>query len=185
MLNKNKIQKAFASNHHLIIKAVSSQRPEVKGLTADDIEQEVAIKLLNLIKSDPENEKVSSYSYIYRITANVIIDLARKNQKNKGEITLASDENDEGFYSPDLVSESLEPEKEKANDDLLKSALAVIETLAENRRVAVKLQLQGFSINEIADMTGWSFHKAGNLTKRGMSDLKGKLKQLGIEYEIN
>ncbi len=184
MPSKSQIQKIFAQNHALVIKAVSFQRPEIKGLTAEDIEQEVCIKLLNLIKSDPKNEKISSYSYIYRITANVIIDLARKNQKLKGEMTIP-DENDEEYYAPNLISEASNPDEGHANDEMIKRVLAVIETLNENRRIAVKLRLQGFSVKEIGEMTGWSFHKAGNLSKRGMKDLKDKLHELGIEYEIN
>ncbi len=184
MPSKSQIQKIFAQNHALIIKAVSFQRPEIKGLTAEDIEQEVCIKLLNLIKSDPKNEKISSYSYIYRITANVIIDLARKNQKLKGEMTIP-DENDEEYYAPNLISEASNPDEGHANEEMIKRVLVVIETLKESRRIAVKLRLQGFSVKEIGEMTGWSFHKAGNLSKRGMKDLKDKLHELGIEYEIN
>jgi DNA-directed RNA polymerase specialized sigma24 family protein len=77
-LNKKQIQKLFAKHHVTVIKAVSVMRPEIKGVTADDVEQEVSIKLLNLIKSDRKIENLSSY--IYRITANIIIDIARKNQ---------------------------------------------------------------------------------------------------------
>lgn len=181
-LTKNQINKLFASHHPLVIKAVAVLRPEVKGVTADDVEQEVCIRLLNLIKSDREIDNISSY--IYRITANVIIDLARKNQKHTQETSMP-DEKDEEDYRPDLISESLKPEQQLANENLLKRVLEVIETLPESRRIAVKLRLQGFSIKEMSEMTGWSFYKAENLSKRAMSALKIKLKDLGIEYEIN
>ncbi|VAW36300.1 hypothetical protein MNBD_GAMMA01-1490 [hydrothermal vent metagenome] len=181
-LTTAQINKIFAAHHGHIIKAVGVLRPEVKGVTADDVEQEVSIRLLKLIKSDREIENISSY--IYRITANVIIDLARKNQKHTNETTLP-DEKDEEDYRPGLVSESLKPEQQLANEDLLQRVLAVIEMLPESRRIAVKLRLQGFSIKEMSDMTGWSFYKAENLSKRAMTALKNKLQDLGIEYEIN
>jgi len=181
-LTPTQINKIFASHHNLIVKAVSVLRPEVKGVTADDVEQEVSIKLLNLIKNDREIENISSY--IYRITANIIIDLARKNQKHTNETTIP-DEKDEFDYRPDLVSDALEPVQQLENADLMQRVLTVIETLPESRRIAVKLRLQGFSIKEISDMTGWSFYKAENLSKRSMAALKDKLKDLGIEYEIN
>lgn len=181
-LTQAQINKIFASHHALVIKAVAVLRPEVKGVTADDVEQEVCIRLLKLIKSDREIENISSY--IYRITANIIIDLARKNQKHTNETTMP-DEKDEDDYRPDLVSDSLEPVEQLANEDLMKRVLAVIETLPESRRIAVKLRLQGFSIKEMSEMTGWSFYKAENLSKRAMAALKNKLKDLGIEYEIN
>jgi len=34
-------------------------------------------------------------------------------------------------------------------------------------------------------MTGWSFYKSENLSKRAMAALRDKLKKLGIEYETN
>ena len=181
-LTAAQINKIFIQHHALVIKAVGVLRPEVKGVTADDVEQEVSIRLLKLIKSDREIENISSY--IYRITANVIIDLARKNQRHLNETTLP-DEKDDDDYGPDLISESLMPEEQLANEEMMQRVMAVIEDLPETRRIAVKLRLQGFSIKEMSEMTGWSFYKAENLSKRSMSALKEKLKILGIEYEID
>jgi RNA polymerase sigma factor (sigma-70 family) len=180
-LNKQQIQNIFAKHHKLVVKAVAVMRPEIKGITADDVEQEVSIRLLNLIKSDRKIENISSY--IYRITANIIIDLARKNQKHLNE-SATTDELEED-YNPHLVSESLKPEQQVANEQSVERILAVIETLPEGRRIVVKLRLQGFTIKEISHMTGWSYYKAENFSKRGMLDLRGRLKDLGIEYEIN
>jgi RNA polymerase sigma factor (sigma-70 family) len=181
-LSRSQVDKIFLQHHALVVKAVAVLRPEVRGVTADDVEQEVSIRLFNLIKSDREIENISSY--IYRITANVIIDLARKNQKHTNETSMP-DEKDEDDYRPDLISESLKPEQQLANENLMHKVLAVIETLPEARRIAVKLRLQGFSIKEMSEMTGGSFYKAENLSKRAMTALKNKLKDLGIEYEIN
>ncbi|MBL4773629.1 MAG: RNA polymerase sigma factor [Alcanivoracaceae bacterium] len=181
-LSKAKINKIFAQHHQLVVKAVAVLRPEVNGITAEDVEQEVSIRLLKLIKNDREIDNLSSY--IYRITANVIIDLARKNQKYTNETTIP-DEKDEEDYRPGLVSESLKPEQHLANETLMKRVLEVIETLPESRRIAIKLRLQGFSVKEMSEMTGWPFYKAENLSKRAMTALKAKLKDLGIEYEIN
>ena len=181
-LSQAQINRIFAQHHEHVIKAVAVLRPEVNGVTADDVEQEVCIRLLKLINNDRKIENISSY--IYRITANVIIDLARKNQKHSHETTMP-DERDEQDYRPSLVSDSLKPEQQLANENLMERVLEVIETLPESRRIAVKLRLQGFSIKEMSQMTGWPFYKAENLSKRAMAALKGKLKDLGIEYEIN
>lgn len=181
-LSPAEVNKIFLQHHALVVKAVAVLRPEVKGVTADDVEQEVSIRLIKLIQSDREIENISSY--IYRITANVIIDLARKNQRHTNETTMP-DEKDEEDYRPDLISEDLKPEQHLANETLMKTVLEVIETLPESRRIAVKLRLQGFSVKEMSEMTGWAFYKAENLSKRSMSALKSKLKDLGIEYEIN
>jgi RNA polymerase sigma-70 factor (ECF subfamily) len=181
-LSPSKINNIFATHHHLIINAVKSLRPEVSGITADDVEQEVCIRVLKLIKSDREIENISSY--IYRITANVIIDLARKNQKHIMDLGLP-DEQDEEDFRPDLISDDVLPSQQLENEDLIKQVLNVIETLPEDRRIAVKLRLQGFSVKEMSEMTGWPFYKAENLSKRAMQALKEKLDKLGIEYECN
>ena len=110
--------------------------------------------------------------------------MARKNQRHLNETTLP-DEKDDDDYGPDLISESLMPEEQLANEEMMQRVMAVIEDLPETRRIAVKLRLQGFSIKEMSEMTGWSFYKAENLSKRSMSALKEKLKILGIEYEID
>ena len=181
-MNITQINRIFLQHHAKVVKAVAVLRPEVKGITADDVEQEVSIRLLKLIKSEREIENISSY--IYRITANVIIDLARKNQKYLNETTMP-DEKSGDDYGSDLVSESLMPEQQIANDNIIQRVMAVIEDLPESRRIAVKLRLQGFSLREMSKMTGWSYYKAGNLSKRSMSALKDNLKKIGIEYEIN
>ena len=173
-LSSTRINQIFAEHHALVVKAVRVLRPEVRGITADDVEQEVSIRLLKLIKSDRDIENISSY--IYRITANVIIDLARKNQKYISETTIPDDK-DEDDYRPDLVSDSLKPEQQLANENLMHSVLQVIETLPESRRIAVKLRLQGFSVKEMSQMTGWSFYKAENLSKRAMSAFKREIKR--------
>ena len=139
-LNRKTINKIFAQYHPLAVKAVAVLRPEVKGITADDVEQEVSIRLLNLIKSDREFEGSTLYSYIYRMTANVIIDLARKNQKHRFETPLLGDKDDD-FNYPDLVSNTLKPEQQLSNEKLLKRVLETIETLADDHRIALKLRL--------------------------------------------
>ena len=101
-LSKAQIHRIFAEHHEHVVKAVAVLRPDVKGVTAEDVEQEVSIRLLKLIESDREIENISSY--IYKITANVIIDLARKNQRHTNE-TQMPEEADEDNYKPDLQSE--------------------------------------------------------------------------------
>ncbi|MCF6318689.1 MAG: RNA polymerase sigma factor [Proteobacteria bacterium] len=180
-LSKTQIQKIFASHHHMVSKAVSILRPEIKGLTAEDVEQEACIRLLKLIKSDREIE-ISS-SYIYRMTANIIIDLVRKNKRHTHETPISDELEDD--YNINFVSESKLPEQQLANEHSIENILNVIETLSENRRVAVKLRLQGFKNKEISDMTGWSYNKVESLSKRGLKDLRSKLIDLGIEYETD
>lgn len=180
-LSNSQVQKIFAKHHLMVTKAVAILRPEIKGLTAEDVEQEVCIRLLKLIKSDRQIEIVSSY--IYRMTANIIIDLVRKNKRHTNETPISEELDDD--YNVSFVSEEKLPDQQLANQHSVETILNVIETLSENRRISVKLRLQGFKNKEISDMTGWSYNKVESLSKRGLKDLRNKLLDLGIEYEIN
>ncbi len=181
-MNKKKLEHIFLQHQHLIKKAVASQSVNVQGVTADDVTQEVSIRVLKLLQGDREIENLSSY--IYRTTANVIIDLARKHKKHLMDVTMP-DQTDEDDYRTELVSSQAEPEQKMAGKETQMLVLQAIESLPESRRIAVKMRLQGYSVKEMCDLTGWAFYKAENLSKRGMAALKDKLKQMDIDYEIN
>ena len=59
-----------------------------------------------------------------------------------------------------------------------------VDSLIESRRQVVKLYLLGMDLDEISEFFGWSDGKARNLLYRGLADLKKKLREKGIEYEI-
>jgi len=88
-------------------------------------------------------------------------------------------------FQADLVSEDAEPDQVIHDDEIRQQVFAAIESLPESRRVAVKLRLQGYSVKEVSELTGWPFYKAENLSKRAMVALKDQLKKLNIDYEID
>ena len=179
-LSKKQLERLFLQYHELVRRAVLANRPNIPGITADDVEQEVCIRIWNTLKSDREIHNPSSY--VYRTTANVIVDLARKNQRHGNETRLPQ-EGDEDCYQTELESTTATPEANAVGEEKIRQILSIVDTLNENRRIAVKLRLQGFSIKEISYITGWSFYKAENLSKRAFSALRAKLRELGIEYD--
>ena len=58
----------------------------------------------------------------------------------------------------------------------LKACLAA---LPERRRYPISLHLQGFALQEIADLIGTSAEAARKLVSRGMDELKDRLRELG------
>src|SRR5690606_40355303 len=88
-------------------------------------------------------------------------------------------------YHAELDSEVVQPDSKLADKELQKSLLLAIDGLPEDRRIAVKLRLQGYSVKEMMALTGWSYYKAENLSKRSMNALKEQLERMGIDYEIN
>ena len=57
--------------------------------------------------------------------------------------------------------------------------------IAEDRRRATLLHLEGMTPQEIADVTGWSEPRARHLAYRGLKDLRQQLKAEGVECEID
>jgi len=182
-VNKQQLTILFQKHQHLIDQAVFSKQINITGVTRDDVYQEVSIRVIKLLESDREIENLSSY--IYRITANVIVDLARSNNRHAQETQLPEHRDESDSYQPELDSDVPQPDSKLADKELRHTLLKAIEALPEDRRVAVKMRLQGYSVKEMMALTGWSYYKAENLSKRSMNALKEQLEKMGINYEIN
>ena len=178
-MNKHQIQAIFLKHQRLIEQAVNSKNIRISGITADDVIQETSIRILNVINSDRQIDNMSSY--IYRTVANVIIDLARKNNKYQTHEWSVEDSEDHTDWQVDEHN----PEDQITGHELKDTITAAIESLPESRRIAVKMRLQGYTIAEMSELTGWPYYKAENLSKRSMAALRDKLKKSGIDYEIN
>jgi len=178
-MNKHQIQAIFLKHQRLIEQAVNSKNIRISGITADDVIQESSIRILNVIKSDRQIDNMSSY--IYRTVANVIIDLARKNNKHHEHECSVEDSEDHTEWQVDADN----PEDQMTGHELKDKISAAIESLPESRRIAVKMRLQGYSITEMSELTGWPYYKAENLSKRSMAALREQLKKSGIDYENN
>lgn len=182
-MNKNQLTRLFQKHQHLIDKAVFSKKINITGVTLDDVYQEVSIRVLKLLKNDREIDNLASY--IYRITANVIVDLARANSRHSNETPLPEHRDESDSYQPDIDSEAPQPDSRLLNKELQQALMAAIETLPKDRRIAAKMRLQGYSVKEMMALTGWPYYKAENLSKRSMAALKEQLEKMGIEYEAN
>src|SRR5204863_7716087 len=75
------------------------------------------------------------------------------------------------------------PDAITARRELMDRIAAAVRSLPENRRRAVELHLQGLSLAEIGELLGWTEAKARNLVYRGLDDLRGLLRQEGLDYE--
>lgn len=178
-MNKHQIQAIFLKHQSLIEQAVNSKNIRISGITAEDVVQETSIRILNVIKSDRKIDNMPSY--IYRTVANVIVDLARKNNRHQEHEFSVDDSEDHTEWQVDWHN----PEQQMTGHELNDKISAAIESLPESRRIAVKMRLQGYSITEMSELTGWPYYKAENLSKRSMAALREKLLKSGIDYEIN
>jgi RNA polymerase sigma-70 factor (ECF subfamily) len=159
--------------------------PKDLGIQFDDIEQEARLRLWRAIEA--EREINFHGSYIYKIVVSVTINaIQRAKSRREEQLHLVKEEEDEAAADAQPITlttgEENSPEAQAEREELLRKVEEAMARLPENRRLAVGLHLKGMTTDEIADLMGWSEPKARNLVYRGLKDLRGALRDAGIEY---
>jgi len=154
--------------------AVFRHRSRDVAVAADDLLQEVRIKVWETCQRD--NNSSLNTSYYMRVVNSAIIDCLRRHRG-----TLAHSQRDHGDDNEDIL------ERMDANlpgpDQLIDAGLrsdrlqAAISSLPTDRARAVALYLQGFNAAEIAELMQCDKHRAHNLAYRGARELKQKMAQ--------
>ncbi len=148
--------------------------PRDLGLVADEIEQDVRLRLWRTIQRDiPIRDRMS---YIYRVAMTTTIDAIRR-AKARREEPLDNGPEEAGDRP------SVSPQDRLRQQEIVNQIRHALGTLNPPRRRAVGLHLQGLSSDEIADLLGWTEPKARNLVYRGLADLRARLRERGIDYE--
>ena len=158
--------------------------PKDLGLQFDDIEQDARLRLWRALESEREIEDLASY--LYRIAATATIDAIRRAKaRREDQLRLAEEETEgAGEMGSFLISQTESPERLAEHQQIIRKVEETLRRLAENRRRAVGLYLEGLTSQEIADLMGWTEPKARNLLYRGLQDLRQQLRAEGIDYEI-
>lgn len=163
--------------------AIAQHCPRDLGIQIDDVEQEARIRLWRALQR--EREIRDPASYLYRIAVTTTIDAVRRVIARREEQLRVRGEwgDDEGPAVALAAGPEASPERAAELDRVMARVEAAIGRLAENRRLAVRLHLQGLTSDEIGDLLGWTEPKARNLVSRGMRDLREALAAEGIDYE--
>lgn len=112
-----------------------------------DITQEVFLKIYRNIDKFKENSSLSTW--IYRITSNVCVDTARKNNKNK---TVAISAENEEFINQ-IPDKNVTIEQIIANNELSEEIAKSIEKLDDDaKQIVVMRDILGLSYSEIAEI---------------------------------
>jgi RNA polymerase sigma-70 factor (ECF subfamily) len=153
--------------------AVSKSGLERRGIDPEDIIQEVRIKVWKRFG----HEKDISFSplYIQRVINSTLIDSIRTVRRQERLIRQAKQTL--MFEQRDIIED---PPQENIFREWVGQA---VESLLESRRKVVKLFLMDLTLAEMSSSLNWSRDKTRNLLYRGLSDLKEKLRDRGIEYE--
>lgn len=159
----------------LFVKAhIQKFNVQKSGIDPDDVFQEVKIKIWKILEDE---KKIKNYaSYIRKIVDSSIIDQLRKLKREKGMF----EQEKYRWISEQKSSYSSSMSRETNAKEIVGEA---VNSLIDSRRIVVKLFLLNMTIDEIAAYLRWSKDKTRNLLYRGLSDLKKRLKEKGIEYE--
>lgn len=158
----------------LLRRVIRRLAPQGLDHDLDDIEQEAKVRLWRALQKRTAIDKPASY--IYRVAANATLDaLSRYNGRREQPLETAAAERWKG--------ETASPERAAMGKQMIGSVGQAMARLQPDRRRAVGLHLQGFTIAEIAEFYGWSEPKARNLAYRGLWDLRRQLKMQPEQLE--
>lgn len=144
-----------------------AQRLLDQSVDADDLEQEVYLRLWQALANDRTIEQPASY--IYRTINAAVIDAARRAQ--------AREASRRGNVAPDDIAAGAQanPEPSSQRGEITDAVSRQFDQMKPDRVQAIKLHLQGYTTHEIGRITGWTEARARNLVYRGLSQLRGEL----------
>jgi RNA polymerase sigma factor (sigma-70 family) len=144
------------------------------GIDPADIEQEVRIRLWHAL----ERDRFGAFhaSYVQRVVASTVIDAIRRAQVRATEPLPGEDDE----QPAELGEGPAGPEHSAGDAERMLGLERCMGEIPERRRLPIALHLQGFSLQEIADLAGISSADAARkLVSRGLEELKGRLRELG------
>ncbi len=147
-----------------------------RGLLAADLDevlQDVRIRLWRAGEAGKVLDELGS-SYLYHVATTAALDLLRRRRAVATRWTEDVDEREE------IPARSPTPLEDAEGSELATHIETALETLATDRRVAVRLHLTGYDREDIARMLGWSEGKTRNLLYRGLDDLRRRLAAMGV-----
>lgn len=146
---------------------------------AEDLLQDVFVKVVNTINSDKYNEEGKFQPWVMRIAHNLAIDYFRKAKRYP---TILMEDGSNIFNSLKFSEETVEDRQVRdENIDLLKR---LIEELPESQKeVLVMRYYVDMSFQEIADQTGVSINTALGRMRYALIHLRKKMKQLNFAYD--
>jgi RNA polymerase sigma-70 factor (ECF subfamily) len=143
-------------------------RHGMNGPDLEEIVQDLRIRLWRALQRGGEKNPAASPSYVYRAAMSAALDLLRR--RRAGPLGRP--------VELDLVSDTLLARGADSADDEAEQVTALgcaLEQLMPERRLAVRLHLDGKTRDAIAELTGWSEARTRNLLYRGLADLRTHL----------
>lgn len=146
---------------------------------AEDLLQDVFVKVVNTINSDKYNEEGKFQPWVMRIAHNLAIDYFRKAKRYP---TILMEDGSNIFNSLKFSEETIEDRK--VRDEGIDLVKRLIEELPETQKeVLIMRYYVDMSFQEIADQTGVSINTALGRMRYALIHLRKKMKQLNFAYD--
>ncbi len=127
---------------------------------ANDIFQDVFIKVINTIKSGAYNEEGKFLPWVMRIAHNLIIDYFRRNTRYKHVSESSSLKDDYNVFST-LSSENKNIEEQITTKELLDQMVSLVDYLPHSQKKILNMRIfQDMSFKEIAEIENISINTA-------------------------
>lgn len=148
---------------------------------AEDMTQEIMIKIFRSLGSFKGNSKFSTW--IYRVAVNTCLDELKK-KKNKKHLSLDAEiSGDDGENQIEIKDDSPSPEKLAEQNELRDIVAAAVKLLSDEHRAVIVLRdIRGMSYSEIAGILGCSDGTVKSRISRARAQLKMILEK---EYNFN
>lgn len=156
-----------------LVKAVTRVCPSWLSSQAEDIVQAALMRVMEVLRRREGNEGLSS-SYLWKAAYSATVDEIRR-QRRRREVSLDGEALEATLRSPQPG-----PEEAGRSREIASELQDCLRRLAEARRLALVLHLQGHTGPEAARLLGWSEKRVENLIYRGLADLRRCLEEKGL-----
>ena len=147
---------------------------------AEDILQDVWYQLSAVIDTQPI-EQLSSW--LYRVSRNRIIDKKRKHSTLSMEDFAYEDDDGEMVFPETLLLDEINPETEFDKAFLKETFFKALKNLPEKQRQVIVLnELEGLTLNEIADISGENLKTIISRKRYAVAQLREQLQEIYNEF---
>ncbi len=143
--------------------------PGIAGQEREDIEQEIKLKLWNMVRRGKNIRNLKSY--LGRMVYTTALDVIAKRQNHVSLDDLPA----EGRASALVDAAGPDPVALAERRQMSERIRVAVDGLPERRRAVLRLHLTGAGIEQMAGRLGWSSNRVRHLLYRGLGDVRKKL----------
>lgn len=153
--------------------AVRRSCPAFLAAQADDIAQDVLLRLIKKLEQGEENVTFSSI-YLLKAAHGMTVDEIRRRSRRREQTGMGDAMLEQRMSAPD-------PERESMGRSLGYEIRQCLENIIPARRVALTLHLLGCPVSEVARRIGCPEKSADNRVYRGLKNLRDCLAAKGLQ----